>query len=103
MNVRSTVLLISFGQKISVFEGLVIHLVCSASDTSEWLLFRCTRLCTPDDKQLGSVLAHSTRSKFKSHHVAQHQREREVHYVHWASKAYEDESVFVPEAHLGWQ
>ncbi len=30
-------------------------------------------------------------------------REREIHYVHWASKAYEDESVFMSEAHLGWQ
>ncbi len=30
-------------------------------------------------------------------------REREIHYVHWASKAYEDESVFISEAHLGWQ
>ncbi len=29
--------------------------------------------------------------------------EREIHYVHWASKAYEDESVFMSEAHLGWQ
>ncbi len=31
------------------------------------------------------------------------EREREIHYVHWASKAYEDECVFMPEAHLGWQ
>ncbi len=31
------------------------------------------------------------------------EREREIHYVHWASKAYEDESVFMSEAHLGWQ
>ncbi len=30
-------------------------------------------------------------------------REREIHYVHWASKAYEDESVFMSEANLGWQ
>ncbi len=28
------------------------------------------------------------------------EREREIHYVHWASKAYEDESVFMSEAHL---
>ncbi len=27
------------------------------------------------------------------------EREREIHYVHWASKAYEDESMFMPEAH----
>ncbi len=27
----------------------------------------------------------------------------EIHYVHWASKAYEDESVFMSEAHLGCQ
>ncbi len=31
------------------------------------------------------------------------EREREIHYVHWASKVYEDESVFMSEAHLGWQ
>ncbi len=31
------------------------------------------------------------------------EREREIHNVHWASKAYEDESVFMSEAHLGWQ
>ena len=31
------------------------------------------------------------------------EREREIHYVHWASKAYEDESVFMSEADLGWQ
>ncbi len=31
------------------------------------------------------------------------EREREIHYVHWASKAYEDESAFTSEAHLGWQ
>ncbi len=30
-------------------------------------------------------------------------RETEIHYVHWASKAHEDESVFMSEAHLGWQ
>ncbi len=30
-------------------------------------------------------------------------RDREIFYVHWASKAYEDESVFMSEAHLGWQ
>ncbi len=29
--------------------------------------------------------------------------ERESHYVHWASKTYEDESVFMSDAHLGWQ
>ncbi len=32
-----------------------------------------------------------------------HQREREIHYVDWASKTYEDESVFTSETHLGWQ
>ncbi len=42
------------------------------------------------------------------HNIAVHvlsvqEREREIHYVHWASKAYEDESVFMSEAHLGWQ
>ncbi len=31
------------------------------------------------------------------------QIEGEIHYVHWASKAYEDESVIMYEAHLGWQ
>ncbi len=32
------------------------------------------------------------------------EREREgIHYVHWASKAYEDESGFMSEALLGWQ
>ncbi len=31
------------------------------------------------------------------------EKEREIHYVHWASKAYEDESVLMSEAHLGWQ
>ncbi len=29
--------------------------------------------------------------------------EREVQHVHWASKAYEEESVIMSEAHLGWQ
>ncbi len=29
------------------------------------------------------------------------EREREIHYFHLASKAYEDEPVFMPEAHLG--
>ncbi len=33
----------------------------------------------------------------------QTEREREIHYVHWASEAYEDESMFMSEAHLGWQ
>ncbi len=33
----------------------------------------------------------------------QKERDRDIHYVHWASKAYEDESVFMSEAHLGWQ
>ncbi len=32
-----------------------------------------------------------------------YEREREIHYVQWASKAYEDESMFMSEAHLGWQ
>ncbi len=39
------------------------------------------------------------------HHVSYHEKERdlEIHHVRWASKAYEDESVFMSEAHLGWQ
>ncbi len=36
-------------------------------------------------------------------HTHAQEREREIHYVHWASKAYEDESVFMSEADLGWQ
>ncbi len=35
--------------------------------------------------------------------LREREREREIHYVQWASKAYEDESVFMSEAHLGWQ
>ncbi len=35
--------------------------------------------------------------------LLEREREREIHYVHWASKAYEDESEFMSEAHLGWQ
>ncbi len=30
--------------------------------------------------------------------ACQREREREIHYVHWASKAYEDESVFMTAA-----
>ncbi len=40
---------------------------------------------------------------FKARSALKREREREIHYVHWASKAYEDESVFMSEAHLGWQ
>ncbi len=30
----------------------------------------------------------------RTHAVREREREREIHYVHWASKAYGDESVF---------
>ncbi len=36
-------------------------------------------------------------------HITERERGRGIHYVHWASKAYEDESVFMSEAHLGWR
>ncbi len=36
-------------------------------------------------------------------YLREREGERESHYVHWTSKAYEDESVFMSETHLGWQ
>ncbi len=38
-----------------------------------------------------------------ANNVRMREIEREIHYVHWASKTYEDESVLMSEAHLGWQ